>query len=611
MEYKEINEDEMDDEILGLATSSIVDKPEVPVPAAPPQLPVTQSTEMTTVEVVEGLQSPPQEMLPEVIKEKGTRGKSTTADVFKNLIPSTDRLYVYKIDTKGHKGYVGNYSSSDLARSAGIEVFIKDYVVPTWGPGDYVVEVRDASGKIKKHGLVPIPAPVIQPKETNMLTLQEILAAQQQMQVAADKKASEQFAGMTTMMSMMKEMMPKGEKAGNDGNMMLPMMMMMMFMGQQQQKQSGPDPLMQMLIQKLSQQDQQPQFPPPIPFPLPAPMPTHDPVSSSSSMAEILKTVVEAVKLSQPQPVQQNESMTNILTTVLAKIMQPDRNSITAKDILEMMPTIKDMISPNKEGITTFNDYLEGLMRLDEIRGGNSEGPSLLAGLAEMVTGVVRDIKLQQMQLEYQKIGQPKSIQKQLPKPMQMRTQIQPQSPSVANQEEERKSKVPDVPIGFRKFVVRMSNAQKKNEPAGLIMAFFEGLLFLRDNSSEWAPYVEEMMISAAKGDKARAQKFCEVFLYSFAKKKLMTPELVGITKKVLSDNWETIIKETGLAKALEGTEEQSEKHEIQAEATPVVTPPPIQVVETDDSVEEESEDDEVDLENYGVEIPSEDNTTT
>jgi len=52
------------------------------------------------------------------------------------------------------------------------------------------------------------------------------------------------------------------------------------------------------------------------------------------------------------------------------------------------------------------------------------------------------------------------------------------------------------------------------------------------------------------------------VFLHSFAKKKLISVELVGATKKLMDETWDQIIKESGISTALQGEEAESEPAE-------------------------------------------------
>ena len=520
--------------------------------------------ESTDVQTIPGLYPTPFHVEPPK-EPKGKGGR--TRDVFKDLVPPTDSLLIFKIDNKGHKGYVGAYSSADLERSQGIEMFLRDNLVPTWGAGDYVIEVRDSSGKVKKQGLVPMPAPIVSPlqKDPHAVTLQDILAAQQQMQATADKKAAEQFTNFTGMMSMFKEMMPKGENKGGDSfSSMMPMMMMMQMM-QQQQRSSGPDPVMQMLLQKVIAQQEHPIMPPPLPMP---PFFSPPPVESGPNVADMIKVVVEAIKSAQPQT-QNNDLLTSLITTVVPKLMAPDRNVLTAKDIVELLPTFKQMVAAPKEGASTFNDYLEGLMKLDEIRGGGGENSSIWAGLAEMVAGVFRDIKMQQMKLDMLQKARvtPTTAQR-----MQQLRRIQQQKQVIADaseaptlpkdEQEKSHTKIPVIPVSFSRYAARMRTAFAKNDPQGLIMAFMEGLLHLRETSTEWAPYIEEMMVAAASGDKIRALRFTEVFLHSFAKKKLISVELVGATKKLMDETWDQIIKESGISTALQGEEAESEPAE-------------------------------------------------
>lgn len=546
-----------------------------------PVQPMVNLPEMPNADVLEGLEAPPDMDFGDKSSAKGR-----VADVFKALIPHTDRLLIYKISSRGRKGLVGEYGAPDLDRSPSIESFVKEYITPTYGPGDYIAEVRGAEGKLKKHGMVNIPAPVT--PQNNSPTLSEILMAQQTMQKEAEQKSTQQFQNMLSMFTMLKEMMPKGAAgaAGGDNSMM--MMMFLMMMMQQQQKPTGPDPVTQMLLQKFEQMEKDKygfgshHFPmlPPLP-PLPPP-PSMD---SGSSVAEVIKALVEVIK-----PINQPPQNNELLAHLIALVAKPDHNSITLKEIMGLLPTFKDMIVPNRDGAATFNDYLEGLMRLDEIRGSRSgEDNSIWAGLAESVANVFRDIKLQQMRLEaISKTGSAGRIQKPVPG---QRIQTTPAAgipipvPPPTEGVERPKRPAPSIPVSFRKFAARMKDAYSKGDEPALVMAFIEGLLHLRENSQEWAPYIEETMTLAAKGKKKEAIKYLEVFLFTFAKSKLIPLEVVGATKKTIELNWDMIMEETGLAKMLSDEEEVVESTDTDENAA--------KDVETED--DEEGDDDEVD----------------
>ena len=500
-------------------------------------------------DTIPGLQAVPQE--PVVVQEKVTGKRGATANVFKNLIPPTDRVAIYKISREGHKGIVGDYGYTDLSRSRGIDMFIKDYIVPTYGGGNYIVEVKAMDGKVKQEGLVNIPEPIMH--KDNTPSLQQILSAQQTMQREAEQRSANQMKEAMGMMAMFREMLPKGEK-GDSSSSMMPMMMMMMMMNQQ--KPTGPDPVTQMLLQKLMSREEQSMMPPPLPIPLMSPS-YSSPERERESLSDIVKILAETMRAAQPQP-QQNDLIQTLLATALSKT---DNNSITTKDLLGIIPMIKEMFD-HKEGTSTFNEYLEGLMRLDEIRGerSSSEDKSMWAGLAEMVVGVARDIKMQQMKLEMvERTNRLQSRNSRRVLPTQIKSAqtesmpiTTPQTEELQQPTEKPRSKVPEIPVSFRKYTHRMKEAHAKNDEPALVMALIEGLLHLRETSSEWAPYIEELFVAASKGDKVRAIKFIEVFLFSFAKKKLISLELVGTAKQIVEMNWDEIIESTGIVKAFQ-----------------------------------------------------------
>lgn len=537
-------------------------------------------------EVLEGLEAPPS---MDFMEKDGKRAR--IADVFKSLIPHTDRLLIYKVSSRGRKGLVGEYGAPDLDRSPSIESFVKEYITPTYGPGDYIAEVRGVEGKVKKSGMVNIPSPIT--PQNNSPTLSEILMAQQTMQKEAEQKSTQQFQNMLSMMTMFKEFMPKGAAGASGGDSSMMAMMVMMMMMNQQQKPSGPDPVTQMLLQKFEQMEKDkfgfgslhsPVLPPLPPLPPPTLM------DSSSSVAEVIKSLVEVIKpISQPQ--QNNELLAHLITM----IAKPDHGSLTLKDVMSLLPTIKEMVAPNRDGASTFNDYLEGLIRLDEIRGSRSgEDHSIWAGLAESVANIFRDIKVQQMRLEAltkstdTRRGQKHAVGHKIQTAQAARMPA-PVPPPTENTENT-KQPAPSIPVGFRKFSVRMKDSYLKGDEPALVMAFIQGLLYLRENSQEWAPYIDETMTLAAKGEKKKALKYLEVFLFTFAKNKLITLEVVGATKKTMELNWDMIMEETGLSKALDPDETDDEDNESEEDAAENMG-----VEDDDDSDENSGEEDEID----------------
>lgn len=529
------------------------------------------------------------ETVPETQLFPDKAPKKTISNAFKNLVPPSDSLYVYKVSREGSKGIIGRFSASDLNRSQSLEMHIKDYVVPVYGPGDYIVEVKGMDGKTKQAGMINIPAPIA-PKDSST-SLKDLLLATQAMQRDAEQKSKGQMQELVAMMGLFKEFLPKGEgKSGGSMDMMMPMMMFMMM-----QKPQGPDPMVQMLLQKLMAREEQPQLPPPIPMPFMNPAPP--PHEAGAGLGDIIKILGETMRAAQPQT-QQNDLTQLLLKTLVSK---DDHNSLTPKDLVNMIPMIKDLFG-SKDNISTFNEQLEILMKLDELRGerSNSEDKSMWAGLAEMVVGVARDIKMRQMELEM--------LPKNKTLPVQQRTslQVRPrQSASTAvaaptqdlQQPTERpKQKIPEIPISFRKFAYRMKEANAKDDEPALIMAFMEGLLHLRETSAEWAPYIEEMMLSAAKGDKKKALRFVEVFLFSFAKKGLISAEVVGVTMKVIDMNWDSILEKTGISRALQDEPGEPPVESKAASGNGDEEPANVEVED-----ESEAEDDSVDPADYGI----------
>lgn len=546
-EYQEIPEDVDFDPAVDAAI--IANSGNAPPPVEKPELKVNPfDAPPETPETIDGLPPVPPELMPwgEQQAAAPTGGRGRGADPFKNLIPSNDRLMIFKISQHGHKGYIGDYGIHDVERSRGLEAFIQTNLAPTYGAGEYVVEVRGVDNKIKKQGMVSIVGPSGQ--KTGSPTIQELLAVQQTYEKNAKQNATGQLSEMMQMMTMFDKMFPKNEK-GSDGSMTMMLMFMMM---QNMNKQNTSDPMTGLLLQRINQLEQQTQLPPPLPpfMQFPPPLYSPPPEHTSSSISEIVKIMGEVMRASHP-PTQQND----LLITMLSKM---DHNSLNMKDIMTLLPTIKEMISTKSE--STFNEYLEALLKLDELRGDRIEDKSMWAGLAEMATGVYRDIVMRKMELEMG--AKNLSGQTQRPTPTLPRSTPTRELQGVA---ERPKPRVPEIPISFRQYTTRMIQAHQSNNEPGLIMALLEGLFHLRERSAEWMPYIDEMMMSAASGDKQRAMKFIEVFLHTFARKKLIPVEVVGRAKTLVDENWETILEKAGITKVAKEMTEAKQQTTVAA----------------------------------------------
>ena len=295
------------------------------------------------------------------------------------MMPSAHRVYVYKKKEDGKQSFINEYTAQELQGAGTIEAFIKKYVVPHYEHGEYHVHYFDGQGKEPTPlGSVNIEAPIdyVSPVRTNghskqaspAESLREAMALQKEMQQMNHNQPppkSQSDVMMETMMaSMLKKQMESfssggGDKGGDGGGMGMMLMMMMM---ERMKPAPAPtvDPVIQRLMEKMADRIEameqearvsQAMIPPP---PLPSDGSSAHLEMILETMRENTRMMVEAMKSQQVtrDPIKDLADM--------AALMAPQKSeSLTTKDLFELMPKFQVMFAPQSQNKDPFEKTME------------------------------------------------------------------------------------------------------------------------------------------------------------------------------------------------------------------------------------------------------------
>jgi hypothetical protein len=250
-----------------------------------------------------------------------------------------------------------------------VEAFLKQYAVPNFGYGGYEVYKKNRKGEMAPTASVNIKAPLgyvaPTPGAQQGTSAREIFEMQRQMQADARKNGSDSGKELELALTLM-------DKLGGGEKGMDPMAMMFLTkMFDKPEVPAGPDPITIAMLTKLEELEKSANKPPPMPMQLPPPLPPPDPMAA---MAPILQMMMQQSKdaqaqaqlqqqAQQAQQAQQQQQFLAIMQTLMAP--KPERNvigeissmaslfksddAIGTKDLLNLIPTFKDILAPKPE----------------------------------------------------------------------------------------------------------------------------------------------------------------------------------------------------------------------------------------------------------------------
>jgi hypothetical protein len=550
------NEDGLD-EFLNLGVEEVEDASveEQSETSVQPPFPRSMGVEPSFTPDIDPDPTPPSFRKRGAKAKPGPKGKNP----FQDMLPNANRLMIYKRSSAGQLSFIGEYSPHDLQRIGNVEIFLKEYVVPTYGYGEFSIALQTPEGGQKPVGSVNIMPPKVAPN-SETATFAEMMKLQSQVADKAKTEANEQMTQMLKMAMMMRG--GKGESGDGGGNMMMMMMMMNMM---NKPAIPAPDPMMQMLMQKLLSRMDEPQMPSPAPMPYFPPAPPQ----REESIRDIVAAVTQLTRPNQPTSIGE--------LVQVAKAMKGDDDKLTVKDMIAMLPTIKDMLVPKQQGTDSFRKVVEDFSVLQQLMNGG--GPDTSSGFWEFAGSLAESLPAIMNNKTQATVKPKKQLAQQVAqaKQRQQATQIA-QSAKIApagnkvvplNAAQIKKG-APPIHPAFKKYAAMMTTAFKDEKDGALMESFLRGLMFLRKTDKKWQASIEAMLEKMHGGDKEKALKFIEVFLHTFVDSDIIEAEVAEAAYDCFEEHWEKALESMNFKTAPEAkkgevvvTEEDSSKENI------------------------------------------------
>jgi hypothetical protein len=470
----------------------------------------------------------------------------------KALIPTNERLHVYKRGEGGSVGYCADYSTNELNGFGTIEAFLVKYAVPKWDYGEYhLFSQKDGSG-LNPVGKVTLVKPIEQAVvKTEMAKLKDLMEAQEKMSSNAKNEGANVFEGMAKMMGTMKDLQSSDGKSPD----LMSMMMLMQMM--QKPEPKGPDMVTQAIVKSLENIEARLAAPPaPAPMPmLPPPAPAPDPLASLGPMlAGMMDTMSKMIEVSTrrdppPPPPAQRDVLGELVQ--MKTLFTPKDDGFGPKEIIGLLPTLKELVAPSQGGPQTLDDQLtelratrNALRQLEHDFGPQKEQSGFWDNIAPLLgallgrQGMAQDVAA----------GISQATQA---APQQLPPNAQPEQPD---------EDAVQIPVGFKPFAEKINTEEDIGQKIG---ALIMGMQFLVQHDA-FRPSVMAIFDRLKVNDKDKGLALVDAFIAAFVEAGVLEPGPSEQLFEGLQVHWDVIREKMGF---------QAPK--------PVVTPAPEPPAET------------------------------
>jgi len=447
------------------------------------------------------------------------------------MLPKNERVHVWKRADDGQLAFANDYNSSELKGFGSIEAFLRKFVVPKYGYGEFHLYLQRDDGNPTPIGRVSLLAPAEQ-SAPEVTTLKELLEAQQKMADQAKNDGGSMFEGMAKMMGILKDLKSDDGKGGIDPVML----MMLMQMNSGQQAPRGPDPMLQLLAQKLDALEERTREPAMAPMPMPPPAPPIDPMASMAPiLGGVLDTMAKLVEVSS-RPVPQPPPRDTLAELATMKTLFDRGDSFGAKEVITLLPTLKELISPGTREPESFSSQLASLRDgVQSLRSVGAEmgmdgggGGSFWEAAAQVLQSVLgqRDLGQQVTQA--------------------VRTEIRDkQLPPHATAESGDDEPTVQVPEGFGKFAERINDSEDIAEKIG---ATVMGLQYLSQDAG-FRPYAVAIFTKVRENKKAKAIELLSAFFEGMVEIEVIDKDAAIAVIKGVNEHWVAIRAQMGMDK--------------------------------------------------------------
>jgi hypothetical protein len=404
-----------------------------------------------------------------------------------SVCPTPEHVKVYKRLENGKMALAGSYSPKEIERSNDIEEFIRTFLVPKYGGGDYEVVIVNGKGQETRTANIPILDP--NPEEKNNVQ-DNALAKTLEMLMHRMERLEERLLNQPkpvtpTIKDQLEDIEAiKKMSSGNDSSAI------MMMMNRQFDE-------MKSEISRMKSHSSP--LPPPINLPPSIEQPPLD-------IAGVLKTVFESapknginvsdiLELIKKQTPEQTKSMSMLETIqAIGSAMPIIQKSLGLDQISELQREIRDMQRAPSKGL---KETLDDLAALQRVIGTNRPAPS---PEGETFWGFLNNLVLNLDGLgELVKKFRAEGETKQLPP-----------------KKEEKDDDELDFPGGYEAKFKTISDAK---DDLGIIEATLKVLQWLAKENTKWRKYILQVvgLAGKAKGGDEKAKASVLKFVENFA----------------------------------------------------------------------------------------------
>jgi hypothetical protein len=545
------------------ADIEVASNPESPEPPKPIELePATPSRSRSTT----------------TRRARPARSPKPSPELAKKL-PTSERIYVYFREKNGKSTFVEDYSTRDLTGHGSIEAFLKHYAVPNYGFGDYEVYMKNSKGELEPTASASLKAPIDSSSNGTSLSdhVKELLNAQAALGQAAPKEPSA--------MEQLQVMMTLAEKMNGDkGGGMDPMTMMLMtkMMDDKPAAPAGPDPIMIALVQKLEDMEKQQERRAMMSAaaPLPPPPAAPDPMASMAPVLTMMMKSMEtqaaqtqAMLAAQSQQTQammtalmQPKPERNVMGELqgIATLLKPSDDGLKTKDILGMLPTMKELLNPKpeKDSLNTALEQMRMIRMLKEEMGMEESPAQQGASFWDFMQTFVQSDLGDQVSAAIASGKQAEATEQAISGGQQQ-----------GEQQSEQQAGPMQVPKAFAPHAKALNEA---TDAQSRVKAAVSGIQVLLGNK-QFRPHVAKILVNARENKKTESMQAMANILGALVDAEFLTEEAVTAVINDFDENWVLIMQGIGFKHITEDPDPPTPQadEEPSAEASPEPAPAP------------------------------------
>jgi hypothetical protein len=504
---------------------------------------------------------------------------ATAKQQLASMMPSALRIHVYKRQEDGSLGFAKDYAAVDLFGAGTIEAFLRKYVIPEYDFGEYHLYQHDGTSGQQPVGIgsIKILAPVKHHSDgstgSKVESMKELFEVAKMMQPQQQPQI-DPLEQMTKMMGMMRGFVSSdanGKPGGFD-----PMLMMMMFffmqsfMGPKPQQQTGPDPITMKILERLERMEDERMTAALIPPALP-PAPPLDPMQAMRPVIEMMQQNTQ-IMLESLRGSSRDRDPVRDLADLSKLLVASKGDTITMKDMLAMMPQLKDMMLPRDVQKDPFEKTIENFrlfkMIQHEFAGGRDPAAEdreaasgfwdfaksflmsdLAGGLANAIqsgnSAAQVDQRVRQRQRNIAETAQQVARDRGAPQPPRHAQQApngaRPPAPPQAQPEDD-SIEIPEV------FIT--SHAPKINQAATdaeRVAALVNGLRTLATMSADFRPHIVEVFGLAKQNRRAESMEKLAEVLGALAEAQVLELRAVELSISDFDKHWNLIRNRLGM----------------------------------------------------------------